>query len=301
MIDFYKRSLKLKKLTKLDDFQKECWINVTSPSKEELKYLTDKFNLDEQNLISGTDKHEVSRVETDEGTIYVFLKVISNNNDELETLLMIQTKTFILTLSNIIPEFINKIIENKIEFITTQKQKCFLTLFSLNNKYFEKTTLRIVKAVKAERNMTEITDKQISALLGQEDILNYFVLAYNQTNLIYSRLMKQMKFFEEDLELLNDLKIEAEQGYELCKLSLKTISNIRTHSDIMISHKLNKVITTLTIFTILISVPAAISGIYGMNILLPFQHNQYAVYYILGIIILFWIVFIMIMKKKKIL
>ena len=104
---------------------------------------------------------------------------------------------------------------------------------------------------------------------------------------------------DEDKEQMEDLKIEARQGLDLCRASLKKISNLRNHLEITISNKLNKLITALTIFTILISVPAAISGIYGMNIALPIQNNPVVFYYILASIVVLWTGFLLYLKKKS--
>ena len=137
-------------------------------------------------------------------------------------------------------------------------------------------------------------------MLEQEDTLNDFVSSYYYINLLYERIIRKIKFFEQDKEILEDLIVEANQGFNLCKSSLKTISNIRSYYDILLSNKLNNIITILTIFTILISFPAAISGIYGMNIILPLQKNPFTFRYILIFVGIVWMGFILYLKKKKI-
>ncbi len=302
MINYYERSVKDKKLKKLSKFKAGCWIDVIDPSEKEIDFLESKFKLDRQNILSGLDKNEVVRTEKENENVYILLKVITKNKKDLDTLLIFISNNFILTLTKNNQLFIDDIINNKIKFITTQRKKSLLTILDLINKTFEKTTSDIVRNVKKEReSIDEMSDKIINSLLRQEDLLNKFILAYHQSALVYTRITKSIKFFEEDKELLEDLIIEAQQGYELCKLSLKNISNIRSYSDILLSHKLNKVINILTIFTIIISVPAAISGLYGMNIILPFQENPQAFYYILAVIVGIWITFILILRKKKIL
>ena len=118
--------------------------------------------------------------------------------------------------------------------------------------------------------------------------------------LIYERIMKKAKFFEADKEIIEDLMVEANQGFDLCKSSLKTISNIRDYYLVILSNKLNRIITVLTIFTILISIPAAISGIYGMNIALPLQKNPLAFSYIILLMVLIWMGMLFYFKKKNI-
>ena len=77
MINYFKKTPKDESLRKLSKFEKGCWIEVIDPSEKELSYLHKTFDLDKQNLISGTDKNEVPRVEFDDKDLYVILKIIS--------------------------------------------------------------------------------------------------------------------------------------------------------------------------------------------------------------------------------
>lgn len=307
MITYYKSLLKNPKLRRLKKFENGCWIHVVDPSEKELEELHTRFKLDKQNLISGLDKHEVPRVEFIDDEIYVILKIIpSSDAPNLHTFLIVVTDKFILTLSKHNPAFIDKILNGQtkydpafiekilkghIEFITTQKLKCLIRLLSMINKDFEVSTLRILKSVSSMReSVHDLTEKEITSLLEQESTLNSFVSAYNHTNLVYERIMQNVKFYEEDKKMIEDLIIDAKQGFESCKSSLKTISNIRNNFVILLSNKLNRTITLLTIFTIFVTIPAAIAGIYGMNVKLPLGDNPNAFYFVLSFICLTWLV-----------
>ncbi len=302
MITYYKRELKGKKMKKIKSFEKNCWINVVNPTEKEISYLTKSYDLDEPNLISGTDKNEVPRVERDNKTLYIILKILSSNKRDLETFLIIMSKDYILTLSKNQPKFIDEIINNATKFVTTKKITCLMTLLLKINNEFEKSTLQITKQVNSEKRaiVEKPTEKDLDNLLFQEEALNHFVSSYKYTNLVYERIIKQINFMEEDEEQMQDLKIEAKQGLDLCLASLKTISNLRNHLEVSLSNRLNKVITLLTIFTVVITVPAAISGLYGMNIILPLQNSPNIFFYLLGTIVIFWAMFILYLKKKEI-
>ena len=264
MIDYYKRLPQNRKLKKLKDFESGCWINVINPSDEEIESLAKDFDLDKQNLISGIDKNEVPRVEKDEKELYVILKILSSNQKELDTMLILLSKI---------------------------------------NEEFEKATLTVARNVNAEKAAVigKLSERDIGNLLIHEESLNSFVSSYHYTNLVYERINKHINFKEErNMELMEDLVIEAKQGADLCKSSLKTISNLRNHLEVSLSNKLNKVITLLTIFTIIVSVPAAISGLYGMNVLLPMQDDPNIFFYVLGLIAITWASFILYLKKRTV-
>ncbi|MCD6483148.1 MAG: magnesium transporter CorA family protein [Candidatus Aenigmarchaeota archaeon] len=286
-------------IRRVSDYEVGCWISVADPTKAEIDYLVKKFNLDEQNLLSGIDQNEIPRVDFAKEGIYIFVKTVLPNRN-LQTFLILITNNFILTLSKSEPSFFEKIRSGEIKFVTTQKLKSLITLLSLMNKEFERTTMEIVKMVNARKAMfRDLTESEVNSLLSQEILLNNLLSSYHYLNLVYERLLSKVKFFEKDKEIVEDLIVEANQGFNLCKSSLKTISNIRNYYLIILSNKLNKILTILTIFTILISIPAAVSGIYGMNILLPLQKNPLAFWYIMFFISLIWIGFILYLRKIK--
>lgn len=303
MIEYYKRTVKDPDIRKIKNFQVGCLISVVNPSEEEIDYLEKEYNLDKQNLISGLDENEVPRAEFEKKAAYIVLKVNSASSEsDLDTFLIIIGDSFIFTLSKKRPKFMTDILGGNIRFITTQKTSSLLILLSLMNKEFEKTTLQIVRSVnQKKKDINDMTEKDLDILLEHENTLNNLISVYDYTNHIYNKLIKNLDFFKQDVESMEDLTIEAKQGFDICKSSLKTISNLRNHQVIILSNRLNKVITLLTLFTIFISIPAAVSGIYGMNLILPFQENPNAFYFIIAGIAAFWIIMIAVFRKMKIL
>lgn len=302
MITYFKRTVRDKSLRKLDHFELGSWIKVKDPSPKEINYLVEEFNLDERNLKSGLDQNELPRFDQIGDNTYIFTKTIPRINDpQLQTYLIVIGKDFILTFSKEEPNFVYKILEEQIKFVTTQKLKCLINLLMLSNQDFEKSTVGIVKRVQGKRKFGgRLTEGEVSNLIGQEHILNQFVSSYYYIKRLYDRIVKKLDFYEEDQEIIEDLIEESNQGFNLCKSSLKTISNIRSYYMISLSNKLNKVITLLTVVTILISLPTLISGIYGMNVRLPLQADPWAFHYLLGLMGLTCAGFMLYLRKKKI-
>ncbi len=303
MIRYFKRTVQSKTIKEIPNFQIGCWINVVDPTKKEIEYLVKKFKLDRKNLESGLDQNEIPRLDIVNSNIYIFTNAVFNIPEHiLGTYLITIGRNFVLTLSVHEPDFAERIKNGEIKFITTQKLKCLIRLLSLINEGFEKTTVGIVKDVQKRKHLSieELKDEELTSLLEQEDILNDFVSSYYYINLLYERIIRKIKFFEQDKEILEDLIVEGTQGFNLCKSSLKTISNIRGYYDILLSNRLNNIITILTIFTILISFPAAISGLYGMNVALPLQRHPLVFWYVLIFIGAIWLVFILYLKRKRV-
>ena len=75
---------------------------------------------------------------------------------------------------------------------------------------------------------------------------------------------------------------------------------MRDYYSTTLTNNLNRVITVLTVFTIFLTIPTVISSIYGMNIQLPQQNNQFIFLLLAGITILIWIIAFIGFKKWKI-
>lgn len=303
MITYYRRTIRDKSLKQFDTFQKGMWISAINPSDEEITHLVETHNLDEFNVRGGLDEFELPRIEEEDGNYYIYANIMPKKFvRDLETFLVILTENAIITIAKSEPRFFKKLLETRTNLITTQKLKSLITMLSLINREFETVTRRIVIQVQQDRDSIEKLDEQIIAdLLTFEDILNTFVTSYHYTNLVYERMMRRLHFFEDDKDLIEDLIIEGTQNADMCRSSLKTIGNIRSYIDIITQNRLNRILKVLTIFTVFISIPAALSGIYGMNIPLPFQNHPLSFVFLMGILAIIWALIYGYFKKSKIL
>ncbi len=299
MITFYKRNLKDVNMQKLESYETFSWINIVDPLEADLQEFAKLHNLDFDLLVEGLDPNELPRIEIENKITYTFVKATSKNK-YLSTLLIVTGENFLITISKDSLSAIDKILENKYKIITTQIMKSYLEILWIINEEMEKKVLFMVKAVQKKKPSTILLkEEDIEFLLETEDFMNNLSTTYNYTSHLYSRLMKNLKFKKAELEMLEDLIVESEQGYNLSKASLKTISNIRNYYSIVNANKLNRTIRVLTIFTVLMSVPASIGAIYGMNVKIPLENNEFVFYYISFIIFAIMGSILYYLKKKE--
>ena len=299
MITFYKRNLKDVNMQKLESYETFSWINIVDPLEADLQEFAKLHELDFDLLVEGLDPNELPRIEIENKITYTFVKATSKNK-YLSTLLIVTGENFLITISKDSLSAIDKILENKYKIITTQIMKSYLEILWIINEEMEKKVLFMVKAVQKKKPSTILLkEEDIEFLLETEDFMNNLSTTYNYTSHLYSRLMKNLKFKKAELEMLEDLIVESEQGYNLSKASLKTISNIRNYYSIVNANKLNRTIRVLTIFTVLMSVPASIGAIYGMNVKIPLENNEFVFYYISFIIFAIMGSILYYLKKKE--
>ena len=300
MITYYKKRIGDKKIKQISSIEIGAWVNVINPSQKEIKQLCKKLGLDRRSLFSGLDENEIPRLDFIGQNIYLFTKDVLLSQ-KTQTFLIVIGPDFFLTLSQERPSFLNKILKGKIELFTTQKLKALIEILFLINGSLEKATEKIIREVQLKKlKKTELSDSDLEALLEEEELLNRLISSYQYIVLVYNRAVKKIHFLKVDEELLEDLIEETDQGFNLCRSALKNISNIREYYTILLSNRLNKTISILTVFTVLISLPNLVAGLYGMNIALPFAENPLAFWYIIGLNFIGLIFVIFAFKKNKI-
>lgn len=305
MIEYYKKVGKDEKLEKIEQYIANAWVKVIDPNEEEMKFLVEKFDLDKVSLMDGLDLYEIPRVDEDNGKVYIFLRVPTDRilGEATSSFLIIITKENIITLSRYDLEIFDKIADSKY-FFTNRRTGFILQMLFFISRKFNLYVRRILKEVKSDkRNIPKLSNKDILDLVLQEDTLNDYLSSFAPLIDIHNQILKtkSLKFKESQKEFIEDLIVDLNQTFNVCKSALKTISNMRNYYSTTLSNNINKVITVLTIFAVFLTIPAIFSSIYGMNIDLPFQNNPYMFWFLSGAIVLIWVVVFIVLKRRKIL
>ncbi|HCX9531547.1 TPA: magnesium transporter CorA family protein, partial [Staphylococcus aureus] len=148
-----------------------------------------------------------------------------------------------------------------------------------------------------------ITNKQLFKLMEVEKSLVYFLAALKGNDTIIKKLFRlpAIKRFEEDEELLEDLIIENNQAIETTELHQRILESITTSYASLLSNDMNTIMKTLTLFTVLLTLPTLVFSFFGMNVPLPIDDHSYISWIIVvGIsLILVVIVSIFLWRKQK--
>ncbi len=305
MIDYYEKLIRKGEIQKLRDYSADCWIEVINPSKEEIEFLVDKFKLEKDLILDGLDIYEMPRIEEENSKAYIYLTIPTSKiqNEYTSSFLIIISKNVFITISKFELEIFDKLKGIK-NFLTNKKTLSFLQILLFLSNNYNQDIRKILREVKKDRrNIRNLKEKDILDLVLREDILNDYLASFSP--LIYMHAMmiklKAIRFKENEKEFIEDLIVDLNQTLASCKAALKTITNMRDYYQTTLSNNLNKILKVLTIFTVLMTIPAVLSGIYGMNIVLPFQGMSGIFWMLIGIVVLIWAIVIIIFKKSRIL
>ena len=289
MVTYYFRTIKDETLKEVDSVRTGLWVHAVAPTNDEITKLVKDFLLDEDIIEDAQDFFEVPRLERSEGAAYFFTRYpFTDQKEGTDTapLLIVMGESFVLTLAlREVPPF-KRLLDGTETVVTTQKAKLFIKIMDAITHAFDTESMHLRKAVQKDRvRLRKIGPREIERLVSYETKLNTMVDALTPTNTWLQQVPKgnYMQLFTEDIETMEDLVIANNQVVDSARSILKTIQNIRTSIEAIMTSRLNNSLRILTVVTILLTVPMVIASLFGMNVSLPFQHNPHAFLGILGL------------------
>ncbi|HAR2860828.1 TPA: magnesium transporter CorA family protein [Staphylococcus aureus] len=288
------------------------WINVVEPDREEIENLMEQYNIPEDFIRDPLDSEESSRIEYDEDTGYsliiIDLPIVNSTNRSVLSFVTIPLgiiigNGIIVTVCDAENEFLENLTKRDInlKFHSRFALEILTTIadhYNRNLRLLNKSRIRIEKELK-----NNITNKQLFKLMEVEKSLVYFLAALKGNDTIIKKLFRlpAIKRFEEDEELLEDLIIENNQAIETTELHQRILESITTSYASLLSNDMNTIMKTLTLFTVLLTLPTLVFSFFGMNVPLPIDDHSYISWIIVvGIsLILVVIVSIFLWRKQK--
>lgn len=270
-----------------------CWVNVTSPDRDDVEFLK-SLDIDEDFVYDSLDQEERARFEQDEELIYVITKLpYFDGEDEAvpykTTTLGIAMKSgYFITISGFGNTIVEDILEGRIKDISTKKRNRFLLrIFDRGTIYY----LRYLKEIRRLSNEIEselhrsTRNKELVAMLNIEKSLVFFTTSLRSNELMYEKLKRAniLTLYEEDDELFEDISIENRQAIEMANIYSDILTGMMDAFASVISNNLNVVMKLLTIVTLTLQVPTLVASIYGMNISLPYMDNPNTFYWSMGL------------------
>jgi magnesium transporter len=305
MQTIYYRNIRSQVLEEIDNPKRGSWVRVVDPSKEELKKIEKKYSLDADLLDDGIDLYESPRLEHEEDNLYIYVRYCRPPGEYTSTLplLIVVMPELLMTVSRVESIPVQTLVESG-KVVTTQKLKLVLQILEQVNKGYRVHLNGVTKKIistRARLQNTQVSNDDILNFIDVEEDLNEFLAALQPYGILLHSLLngKYLKLHEEDEDLIEDLQLSTSELIELTKSRLKTIQNIREAYNTIATNNLNKVFKRLTSIAIFLSIPTLVGGLYGMNVLLPFQDDIHAFALIIGLIVVISVAFFLYFKKKN--
>jgi magnesium transporter len=286
VITYYHRTHESSSVRTTDELQ-NSWVSVVDPTEGELDELVRMDGLERDLLQDAIDPNEVPRVQHERDVTYFFLRAPSGAGDQAQTvpLLIAISPTFIVTVSRQPFMWLEHFIHGPASYSTEwRSQLVWKMLLELNSRYLAAIN-DMAKRVRVNIGPNQsVQNEDILRLVAYEGILNDFLAALQPMNAMLSNALagKHMKLYDEDKDLMEDVLLGNNQVLESGKAQLRTTVNMREAYSVIATNDLNRVIKLLTLVTVVLTVPMVVSGLYGMNVHLPYGDHPMAFFFVLG-------------------
>lgn len=293
------------------------WIHFENPKKSELLEIGETYDLHEIILDDIVEYWVQDKIDTYDNHIFMVFhfpkydtvskRYISNEFS------IILWKNFIITITSQKTNHIEKIREEYLEetkdLEDPEKYKIspYYILYKVLDVMYDKTLKILTKNTKDIMLLEEeifsnewLSKKLLEELMVKRRNLVFLKHVFIPQAELIAELQKTIeKFYDWQLDLyFEDLLYKLDKIENQINILTKNISSLSEIYNSLMNIKLNSLIGTLTVFTLIIWSMTLIAWIYGMNITLPMADSPSAFLVISWIMISISIILFMFFKKK---
>lgn len=294
--------------------EKGAWINVVNPDSDDLQIVSMVTEIPTDVLKMALDTEERSRVEIEDDYVFVVINIpIILETDSYDTLPLgvFITPDFIVTVCLQETDVMKAFTQNKYPLFYTFKKTRFLfqILFrtaTLFLRYLQQINHRTDDIESILRH--SMRNREFFMLLELQKSLTFFASALRGNGAVMEKLLRLrrnqslhhlLKLYEEDEDLLEDVIIENKQAIEMVEMYSNILMNMSDTFASIISNNLNIVMKFLASITIILSVPTTIFSLWGVNVPLPFQENEWGFFLVITIAMICSAVAVALLWMKK--
>ncbi|ERT61058.1 CorA-like protein [Prevotella sp. BV3P1] len=298
-------------LRPIEEWQPNCWIQVTCPTEEDQQELEERFQIPDYFLQDVSDTDERARYEYDDGWMLIILRIPYVKEIRSRTpyttvpLGIIHKRDVTITVcyyeTNMMIDFVSY--QQKRGSGFTDYVDLTFRLFLSSAVWYLKRLKQINTLIeKAKHNLDhEVNNESLIGLSRLQDSLTYFITSIRGNENLLAKLKFKLQVDELDADLIEDVNIEMTQARETTSIYANILeSTMDTYSSI-INNNVNTVMKTLTSVSILMMSTTLVASLYGMNVINGMETYKYGFIVAFGISILVAVLSWAIMRHKRLL
>ncbi|HHU56271.1 MAG TPA: magnesium transporter CorA family protein [Acholeplasmataceae bacterium] len=283
-----------------DKIVRKSWIHMTNPTDEEIKRISEITSINEKNIRAPLDEEESAHIDVDEDFTLVVVDTPIVEVDEENTAIhkyyttpfgIIFNNDYFVTISlkttPIEQSFNNRWMKN---FETNKHIKLVIQILYRNAASFVSVLKQLDRDSDSvqKRLHQSLKNKELFELMSLGKSLVYLSTGINADNLVLEKIRRMNEFrkYEEDIDLIEDAIIENKQAMEMANIHREILNGTMDAFASVISNNVNSIMKTLTVVTIVLTIPTLIASFFGMNFNLPIKSEYgFLVSIILSIIL----------------
>ena len=298
-----------KGINEMEEWKPSCWVQVTCPTDEDIKYLNENLQLPDYFLSDIADNDERARYDYDDGWLMIILRIPQLNKTNSRSpyttipLGIVIKKDVIITIchqeTGMMQDFVNHHRRKAVGF-SDAADLVFCIFLSASVWYLK--YLKQVNALieKFKRNLDkEIDNSDLVSLSRLQDSLTYFATSIRGNETLLSKIKFRLPVDELDAELIEDVNIEMNQARETTAIYINILnSTMDTYANV-INNNMNKVMRRLTSLNMIIMFPTLVASLFGMNLINGMEQWKWGFFVALAISALTTICSLLFFKNRK--
>ena len=300
-----------KKLSALQEWQPNCWIQVTCPTDDDQRELVDKFNIPDYFLSDISDTDERARYEYDDGWMLIILRIPYVKEVKSRTpyttvpLGIIHKRDVTITVcfyeTNMMIDFVSYQ-QKRGEGFTDYVDMIFRLFLSSAVWYLKRLKQINTLIEKAKHNLdSEINNESLIGLSRLQDSLTFFITSIRGNENLLQKLKFKLQVDELDADLIEDVSIEMTQARETTNIYSNILESTMDTYQSVINNNMNTTMRNLSSINIVLMFPTLIASLYGMNVVNGLETSRYGFVITIAISVVVTAISLWYLKWKRLL
>ncbi|MCW4397620.1 magnesium transporter CorA family protein [Lentilactobacillus parabuchneri] len=297
-------------MIKIHKLASYTWVEVISPTKEELRQVTNDYQTPVKFQSYMMDRHEQPRATFDELSGFGALVVRAIADQSSERMLTMPiflgfSNTLLVTVCH--DEKQGKMLSDgaQVEYPSVVEHIISI-LFDTISPYFDQLDVISHKAEELEgMHQRSISNHSLDELAALKTSLVYLRSATAGNLVALQELQPTIKtnvtlsssLMQQSMAAISDLLIEYKQCQTMFDVVGDVVSETESAFGNILNNKLNQTMQFLTIWSLVLAIPPIVSGFYGMNVKLPLASADQAWFYTVVLTLLMVVVMIWYIKR----
>ena len=296
-------------LSQLQEWQPNCWIQVTCPSEEDQQLLEEQYQIPDYFLSDISDTDERARYEYDDGWMLIILRIPYVKEVRSRTpyttvpLGIIHKRDVTITVccyeTNMMIDFVSYQQKRGVGF--TDYVDMIFRLFYSSAVWYLKRLKQISMLVdKAKRNLDrEVNNESLIGLSRLQDSLTYFNTSIRGNENLLQKLKFKLQIDELDADLIEDVNIEMTQARETTLIYSNILESTMDTYQSIINNNMNTIMRTLTSVTIILMLPTLVASFFGMNLINGMENSPVGFIIAIIISVLISVISLLVFRHKR--
>ena len=293
------------------EWQPNCWIQVTCPTDDDQRELVDKFNIPDYFLSDISDTDERARYEYDDGWMLIILRIPYVKEVKSRTpyttvpLGIIHKRDVTITVcfyeTNMMIDFVSYQ-QKRGEGFTDYVDMIFRLFLSSAVWYLKRLKQINTLIEKAKHNLdSEINNESLIGLSRLQDSLTFFITSIRGNENLLQKLKFKLQVDELDADLIEDVSIEMTQARETTNIYSNILESTMDTYQSVINNNMNTTMRNLSSINIVLMFPTLIASFYGMNVVNGLESSHYGFVITIAISVVVTAISLWYLKRKRLL